>query len=144
MRFALKVADGEHPGFRVIEDPADILPGEILTEAMPAEDELWDSATKSLRMPTEAEKLEEAKSVKEEEIAAAVMEELTPLFSAGRGREESIALIAAHVEAICRALSIPVDPRLSTVAAAGRKAQSKKQAIESAQDDRTLDDVRWT
>lgn len=87
--------------------------------------------------------LEDLRVRKEEEIDAKVMEELTPLFAPGRGREESISLIAAHVEAICKALSIPVDPRLMSVSAAGKKAQSKKQAIKTAKSEDDLDGVSW-
>ncbi len=56
--------DGEAPGYRLVRDPSEALPGETVLDAEPKPGEVWDESTDALREKGEAERLAEAKARK--------------------------------------------------------------------------------
>lgn len=133
MPYALaELEDGKPPAFRAVFDPGDALPGEVVVDDPPAAGEVWDSAAGGLRPKRDEEELEEAKAAKTEEIAAAAVEALAPMFTHGAGRDETMLLVASHVLRICEAVGVQPDPRLESVVETGQKALQKKAEIEGA------------
>ncbi len=88
--------------------------------------------------------LEGLKAAKVDEMAARAIDELAPMFTPGKGRDETALLVAAHVLKICEALKIPPDPRLSEVVATGEKALGLKAEVEVAATVEELEAVTWT
>ena len=140
MMYALRVRDGQEPGYRLIREPEEAESGEVIVEAEPAPGHVWDGATETLRPPTPAEVLEPQKEQKVAEIHAAAMDELSPLFTDEHGKDELIFLLAAHVR---RILGAQADPRLGAVEAAGQRALAKLDEIQSAQTPADLEAIRW-
>lgn len=136
--------DGECPGYRLIRDPSEAMPGETIVEAEPASGEVWDEASGAFRQKGEAERLEEAKAHKVEEFARRGIDDLAPLFTPGIGRDETALLVAGHVLQICEALKIPPDPRLRTVVQTGEKALAKKAEVEAATTPEGVEGITWT
>jgi hypothetical protein len=75
---------------------------------------------------------ESLKPQKLEEMHAAALEELAPLFTEDRGRDELIFVLAAHVKRICEALGFPADSRLTEVERLGTKALARRDEVEAA------------
>lgn len=61
----------------------------------------------------------------------------------GALREETMHLLAAHVSAICLALSIPIGSKLGQVVQVGERALQKKAEVEAANTPELLEKVRW-
>jgi hypothetical protein len=91
----------------------------------------------------ESEILESKKAEKVDEFAAQAIDELSPLFTEGKGRDETMLLIAGHVLQIAEALNVPVDPRLEQVVSTGEKALQKKEEVEQAATVEELASVEW-
>jgi hypothetical protein len=93
----------------------------------------------------QAGQLATAISAKETELATAelAVEDLSPLFTNGQGREELMFLLAAHVRKSCEQLSIPADPRLAEVETVGEKALAKRDEIAAAETEEELEAVTW-
>lgn len=136
--------DGEQPAYRLIRDPSEALPGEVVVTEEPGEGEVWDAFTGGPRPRTGAEDLERRKAAKVEEMAARAIDELAPMFTPNAGRDETALLVAGHVLKICEALKIPPDPRLRTVVETGQWALAKKEAVEAATTVEALEAVTWT
>ena len=86
---------------------------------------------------------EALKPQKLEEMHAAALEELSPLFTEDRGKDELIFVLAAHVRQICGALGVPVDPRLAAVETVGEKALQKRDEVEAATSPEELESIVW-
>ena len=136
--------DGGRPAYRLIRDPSEALPGEVVVAEEPGEGEVWDSASGVLRPRTGAEDLQRAKVQKIDAFADAAVDGLAPMFTPGKGRDETALLVAGHVLKICEALKIPPDPRLRTVVETGQWALAKKAEVEAATTVEALGSVSWT
>ena len=144
MPYALtELEDGKAPAFRAIADPADALPGEVVVEEPPGEGEVWDQAAGAVRPRGDGEEMAALKVAKTEEIAARAVEALAPMFTDGRGRDETVLLIAGHVLKLCEALKVPPDSRLREVVATGEKALRLKAEVEAAGSVEELEGVSW-
>lgn len=91
-----------------------------------------------------SEILEGLKAQKVDEMAARAIDDLAPMFTPGKGRDETALLVASHVLKICEALKIPPDPRLPTVVETGQWALAKKEEVEAATTVDALEVVTWT
>ena len=91
----------------------------------------------------ESEILEDLKTQKVGEFAGRAIDDHSPLFTDGKGRDETMLLLAGHVLQICEALNVPVDPRLKQVVSTGEKALTKKAEVEQATTVEELEAVQW-
>lgn len=91
---------------------------------------LWDGDAPRPR--TEEEALSERKAAKVDELAACAVEEIAPLFTPSKGRDEALFLVAGHVLRLCEALGVQPDPRLRTVVETGERALAKKAEVEAS------------
>jgi hypothetical protein len=91
----------------------------------------------------QAEILDDAKAQKVGEFADRAITDLSVLFTEGKGRDETMLLLAGHVLQICEALNVSADPRLSQVVATGEKALTKKAEVEGAATVEELEAVEW-
>jgi hypothetical protein len=92
----------------------------------------------------EAEILDDAKAQKIDEFAARAIDDLSVLFTEGKGRDETMLLLAGHVLQIAQALNVPVDPRLEQVVSTGEKALQKKEEVGQATSVEELEGISWT
>jgi hypothetical protein len=92
----------------------------------------------------EPEIVEDLKTQKISEFADRAIDDLSPLFTEGKGRDETMLLLAGHVLQICEALNISADPRLSEVVSTGQKALTKKEEVEQAATVEELEAISWT
>lgn len=136
--------DGREPGWSLVSDGHEPQAGEVLVDEMPVPGEVWDEATGALREKGEAERLAEAKAEKVEAFARRGVADLAPLFTPGVGRDETALLVASHVLAICEALNIAPDPRLTAVVQTGEKALAKKAEVEAAATPEEVEGIAWT
>jgi hypothetical protein len=90
-----------------------------------------------------SEIVEDLKAQKISEFADRAITDLSPLFTDGRGRDETMLLLAGHVLQIADALNVPVDPRLEQVVSKGEQALSKKAEVEWAATAAELEAVEW-
>jgi hypothetical protein len=91
----------------------------------------------------EEEIVEVKKTQKIDEFASLAIDELSPLFTEGKGRDEILLLACGHVLQICEALGIQADPRLSQVVSTGQKALTKKTEVEQAATVEELEAIEW-
>ena len=144
MPYALSgLEDGKAPAWRAIPSEDDAEAGEVVVGGVPA-GHVWDAAAGALRPPSEGEELERARAGKLDEIAGLAIADLAPLFTEGKGRDETALLVAAHVLKLCEALKVPADPRLAAVVQTGQKALAKKAAVEGASSVEEVEGVSWT
>ncbi len=129
LMYALKVSDGEEPSYRLIRQPQEAEPGEVLALEKPLLGYVWDAAAESLRPPTEAERLEEAKSAKYAELKAA----------ADTQALETLTL----AEAVVLILTAPTDPRLKAMGDIRTKHDALKKQVEAAVAPEELEAVNW-
>jgi hypothetical protein len=92
----------------------------------------------------EGEILDDAKAQKVDEFANRAITDLSPLFTDGKGRDETMLLLAGHVLRICQALNVPADPRLAQVVSKGEQALQKKEEVEQAATVEELEAISWT
>lgn len=134
--------DGEPVGYRTVKGVDDAENPALVFEEMP-EGAVWDGERGAPREPTEGALLEARKAAKTEEIAAAAIDSLAPLFTDGKGRDETALLVAGHVLKLCEALKVPVDPRLRTVVQTGERALAKRAEVEGAGSVEEVGAVQW-
>jgi hypothetical protein len=144
MRMVAKVdAQGHFLEDVLLEDGASLPAGCI--ESRPPEgfySPKWTGSEWAEGKP-QAEILVGAKEQKISEFADRAIDELSPLFTDGKGRDETMLLLAGHVLAIAEALNVPVDPRLEQVVATGQKALAKKVEVEQAATVAELEAIEW-
>jgi hypothetical protein len=91
----------------------------------------------------EAEIVEDLKTQKIDEFAGRAIDDLSPLFTDGKGRDETMLLLAGHVLQIAEALNVQADPRLEQVVSTGAKAMQKKAEVEQAATVAELEAIGW-
>ncbi len=127
----------------------DLEPGEdyrVMQHEDGTESLVWLSAATPEPTPEQlaAAELPVVKAKKISEFAAHAIDDLSPLFTDGAGRDETALLIASHVLKICQALGITPDPRLSQVVSTGEKALQKKAEVEAATTPAEVEGITWT
>lgn len=133
--------EGKEPGWSMVREDYAPQAGEVVLQSRPEPGKVW--ADGELRPKLAAELLADARAEKLDEIASEAIESLSGLFTEGKGRDETMLLVAGHVLQICQGLGITPDPRLSEVVATGTKALEKKEAVLTAATQEEVEAVTW-